>query len=131
MAAAFASNVVPVATAGGVGLPAATVAATTWLAVFVVGTFMVRLTLERARKEHGPMRVALPIAALSVVAGALVSAIVGPAPWRLAALAAVPTALAALVVWLRPVSAKRLRTVGWSLVAGNVVALAWLLAFLR
>ena len=127
VASAFSSALVPVAMASGVELRTAITAAVLWLIVFLLGTFMVRLTLERARKEAGPMRVVSPLAAVATLAA------VGSSLTRFgwAPLAVVPTAIAGLVLWLRPVSAKQLRTVGWSLVGGNAFAFVAIVATLR
>jgi YwiC-like protein len=127
VAAAFASAGVPVALAAGVTLRVAVVASCVWLAVFVLGTFAVRLTLERARKERGPMRIVSPLAAGLSLLAAL--AVAGRLDW--APLGMVPTAIACLALFVRPVSAKQLRVVGWSLVGGNLFAFVTLLITLR
>ena len=127
VAAAFSATLIPVGIASGVPLTTTMTAALSWLVVFLLGTFMVRLTLERARKEKGPMRVVSPLAA----AAALIGAALGMRALGWAPLAIVPTAVAGLVLWMRPVSAKQLRVVGWSLVGGNVFAFVAIVATLR
>lgn len=126
VAATFSAMAVPVAMASGVGWLVATTAAVLWFCVFLLGTLMVRLTLERARKERGPMRIATPITAGVLLCGALA----GVVELGLAPLAVVPIALASLWSWLRPVPAKKLRVVGWSLVGGSVFAFVTMLVTL-
>lgn len=126
IAATFSAMAVPVAIASGAAWPAGTMAAVLWFSVFLLGTLMVRLTLERARRERGPMRIVTPIASGILLCGATVGAVeVGYAP-----LAVVPIALASLWTWLRPVPAKRIRIVGWSLVGASVFAFITIVATL-
>lgn len=118
VAATLSAMAVPVAIASDVAWPTATIAAVLWFAVFLLGTLMVRLTLERARKERGPMRIATPLVSGVLLCGA----VVGVIELGLAPLAVVPVAVASLWTWLRPVPAKKIRVVGWSLVGGSVFA---------
>ncbi|MCA9619175.1 MAG: YwiC-like family protein [Myxococcales bacterium] len=126
VAATFSAALLPVAAASGVALAPSIVAAVSWLFVFLLGTFTVRLTLERARKEPGPMRFVSPFASAVALATAGYAL-----QHSLAAIAVIPTACMTLWWWWRPVSPKRLKAVGWSLVAGNLFAFTVLVVTLR
>ena len=64
------------------------------------------------------MRIATPLVSGVLLCGA----VVGVIELGLAPLAVVPVAVASLWTWLRPVPAKKIRVVGWSLVGGSVFA---------
>lgn len=127
VAMVFSSALVPVALAANLALDDALVAAAAWAATFIVGTFTVRHVLERARGERAAMRWLAP--GTSAVVGA--AAVAGVGWFGFGTLAALPAALVGIALWLRPVPAKRLRVLGWSLVASNVLTFLILLVALR
>ena len=127
VAATFCAALLPVAVASGVGWREAVTASVLWLGIFVLGTFQVRLVLERARKETGPMRLVSPIASGLVLLGSALA--VRELGW--VAFAVTPTSLAGLALWLRPVPAKRLKVVGWLMVVGDLVVFAFIVGMLR
>jgi hypothetical protein len=128
-AAALSATAVPIGLSAGLDLTASLAIALIWAVVALLGTSVVRLTVSRtkAKTEDEERTVALK-RALLIAACVFVIAIGVAAPfgsrlglWVLAA--AVPVALVVLVMAaLRP-TARRLRLMGWSLVAANLVSL--------
>jgi len=128
-AAALSSVAIPLGLSAGLGITATIAVALIWLVASSLGTSIVRLTVARtkSRTEEAHAKVAfkrglLMLACLVVVAvgvGAPFGSRVGL--WVLAA--AVPVALVVLVMAaLRPTT-RRLRLMGWSLVAANLCSL--------
>jgi hypothetical protein len=122
------STMIPVALAGGAGVRETVVAFVVWAVVFQLGTITVRAIIARAKKTADPSRAVHLAPLLCAVAIALAIALaLGSDVPVLAAVAIVPTALAALVFGLLGVHPRNLRRLGWSLVASNVLVLAALL----
>lgn len=128
VATALPLTLVPVATSGEAGLDAALVAAAVWAIVFALGTLTVRAIIARAKRNVRP---AWPPVLAPVLSGAVIAAAVALALSRSlpipVAIAAVPTALVALIFGSARVHPRNLRRMGWSLVASNLVVLAALI----
>ncbi|MBI3981894.1 MAG: YwiC-like family protein [Gemmatimonadetes bacterium] len=128
MAAALALMLPPVALAGRGEPTRAAVAAAAWFACFCLATLAVHAIKARAKPELGtPWTVwVAPLLAVLVLAAALVSALVTAAR-AYAVLSVAPAALVVLAAAVLRVHPRRLKRVGWSLVAGNVMTLLVLL----
>jgi hypothetical protein len=119
---------VPVALAGGVSAPAALTAWGVWTLVYVASTCAVQVVIARTRRQRRP----------AAVAGALVLSIGAPSSAALAgavgmlpsgtAVALLPACVSALIVTLFPVSARRLRDIGWALIVVSLATLGLLLS---
>lgn len=131
VAAALSSGGLAVALAAGAPLAWALGAWVTWLLAFAAGTLAVQVVLVRARskgrQDPGPAHAA---AALALVAIAFAAVPLARLP-RIAPLALLPPAALSIAVCLGRVSAKRLKELGWAMVAASVVTLAVLVAGLR
>jgi hypothetical protein len=131
VAAALSSAAAPVALAAGAPAAWAWSSVATWFLSFTAATFPVRATLLWARtkgaRETRPLAAA---GAAAIAVGALLAARGGAFPWP-AALAVLPTAVAAVVVALLRVRPQRFTQVGWSLVGASVAALAVLVVGFR
>jgi hypothetical protein len=129
VAAALASGGFAVARVGGASSGAAWAALATWVLAFAAATLAVHVILVRSRsrggRDPGPLQAAL-VAGIGAAAFALgaagLPAVVG---W-----AALPTVLLSIAVCLGRFSGRRLRQLGWSIVASSVVTLAILVAAL-
>ncbi len=128
-AAALSSVAVPLGLSAGLALPAALAVALIWAVNALLGTSVVRLTVARtkAKTPHELQAVRLKRVALIFVCLAVIAVGVA-APfgsrvglWVLAA--AVPVAVVVLVMAALQPTARRLRLMGWSLVAANLVSL--------
>ena len=128
-AATLSSIAIPLGLSAGLGLAAALAVALIWFVTSLLGTAVVRLTVARtkAKTEHDLRavrfkRVLLVLACLLVIA-------VGVVPpygsqvglWVL--VAAVPVAVVVLTMAVLRPTARRLRLMGWSLVAANLCSL--------
>lgn len=119
---AFAATALPIALAVGAGWRFAWAAAAVWLVSFGLGTLAVhalKLRHKRGAEARWASAVSFVLAVLVAVAagaGALLGAI--PVP---AAVAVVPPAILVMALAVYPVHPRRLKRVGWSLVAANVV----------
>jgi hypothetical protein len=127
VAAALASAGFAVARVGGAGLRPASAALATWVLAFAAATLAVQVILVRSRsrgeRDPGPLHAALA-AAIGVAAFALSAGwLPGVVGW-----ATLPTVLLSIVVCLGRFSARRLRQLGWAIVASSVVTLAVLVA---
>ena len=128
-AAALSATAVPIGLSAGLDLTASLAIALIWAVTALLGTSVVRLTVSRtkAKTEDEERTVALK-RTLLIAACVFVIAVGVVAPfgsrlglWVLAG--AVPVALVVMVMAaLRP-TARRLRLLGWSLVAANLVSL--------
>jgi hypothetical protein len=128
-AAALSATAVPIGLSAGLDLTASLAIALIWAVTALLGTSVVRLTVSRtkAKTEDEERTVALK-RTLLIAACVFVIAVGVVAPfgsrlglWVLAG--AVPVALVVMVMAaLRP-TARRLRLMGWSLVAANLVSL--------
>jgi len=125
--AAFASLHLPLGAASGLEGPALWGPPIVWLASFAAGTFAVHAI--KARQQHrdpGIVRAGTAFSVVLVMAAAGI-AIARPDLRWLGVAAIVPCA-AAMAVNFMPIRTKALKTLGWSLVAANLVALV-VLAF--
>jgi hypothetical protein len=103
----------------------------TWFLSFAAATLPVQATLLWARTRGAVERRPLAAAGAAAIAlGALALAAAGALPWP-AALAVLPTAVAAVVVALARIRPQQFTKVGWSLVGASVAALAVLLVGFR
>ena len=128
-AAALSATAVPIGLSAGLDLTASLAIALIWAVTALLGTSVVRLTVSRtkAKTEDEERTVALK-RTLLIAACVFVIAVGVVAPfgsrlglWVIAG--AVPVALVVMVMAaLRP-TARRLRLMGWSLVAANLVSL--------
>lgn len=127
VALAFATALIPVATAGGVRIEIASIAAGIWAVIFLLGTLTVHgiIAVGKRARSRAMTVFALIISALVIVAAVVLASVQAIPP--LAALAAVPSALVALTFAALEIHPKHLRRLGWSMVASNVVALVVLL----
>lgn len=128
-AMALSSIAVPLGLSAGLPLGVSIAVASIWVTTSLLGTAVVRLTVARSKaKTDADQRSvqakrAVLIAVCSVIIAVGVAAPFGSRPglWVLAA--AAPVALVVLVMAaLRP-TARRLRLMGWSLVAANLCSL--------
>ncbi len=128
-ATALSSVAVPLGLSAGLDLTSALSVALIWATTALLGTAVVRLTVARtkAKTEQEERGVALKRSALMAVC-VVVLAVGVAAPfgsrvglWVLAA--AVPVAVTVLVMAALKPTARRLRLMGWSLVAANLVSL--------
>ena len=131
VAAALSACAAPVALASGAPPSWAWGAVVTWFLSFAAATLPVQATLLWARTKGAQERRPLAAAGATAIGlGALAGAAAGPLPWP-AALAVLPTAVAAVVVALARVRPQQFTRVGWSLVGASVAALAVLLVGFR
>jgi hypothetical protein len=123
------SIAIPLGLSAGLGLTETLAVALIWLVTSLLGTAQVRLTVARtrAKTEREQARARMKRASLILVS-LLVIAIGVAAPygvraglWVLAA--AVPVAVVVLVMAVLQPTARRLRLMGWSLVAANLCSL--------
>lgn len=128
-AATLSSIAIPLGLSAGLGVTTTLAVALIWLLTSLLGTAVVRLTVARTRAKTDAdlMRVRLK-RVLLIFVSALVVAVGIAAPygsrmglWVLAA--AVPVAIVVLVVAVLQPTARRLRLMGWSLVAANLCSL--------
>lgn len=128
VAGALAGVLLPVAVAGGAEWSYAVLAAGVWFTSFTLATFTVHALKARVKERLSPQWtvVVAPVLALTVLLAAVLVAYSASQP-RLAALALVPPALATLAANAVGVHPRRLKRVGWSLVAANVLTAALLL----
>jgi len=136
-AATLSSVAIPLGLSARLSLTAALALALIWTVNALLGTSVVRLTVSRtkAKTPHQIRAVRLKRAGLIVLCLAVIAVGVA-APfgsrsglWVLAA--AVPAALAVLVVAALQPTARRLRLMGWSLVAANLLSLIAVVTTLR
>lgn len=128
-ATTLSSTAIPLGLSAGLGLTETLAVALIWLVTSLLGTAQVRLTVARTKaKAAGDRARVRTKRALLVLVSALVIGIGVAAPygsraglWVLAA--AVPVALVVLVMAVLQPNARRLRLMGWSLVAANLCSL--------
>jgi hypothetical protein len=130
VAAALASSGAAVALAGGADLEGAIAAAIVWTLGFAAATLAVQVILVRVRSKgaRDPGRRHAALAALLAAAAVALSAAGLPAALAWATL---PTALLSIAVCLARFSPKRLRELGWALVASSTLTLVILVVGLR
>lgn len=128
-AVALSSVAIPLGLSAGLSATAAVAVTLIWLVASLLGTSIVRLTIARTKSktEEARARVALKRVLLILVCLFVIAVGVG-APfgsrvglWVLAA--AVPVALVVLVMTVLRPTTRRLRLIGWSLVAANLCSL--------
>jgi hypothetical protein len=131
VAAALSACAAPVALASGAPPAWAWGAVVTWFLSFAAATLPVQATLLWARtKGARELRPLAAAGAAAIGAGAVALAVAGLLPWP-AALAVLPTAVAAVVVAIAKIRPQQFTRVGWSLVAASVLALAVLVVGFR
>jgi hypothetical protein len=128
----FSTVLVPVALAGAVSLAAALTASAVWSAIFAMGTLMVRAVIANVKKaaHHRWFAYASNSLSLAVIAVAVLMLVTDAVP-ALAGAALLPAALITFACGFLGVHPRHLRTLGWSLVASNVIALVALVVALR
>jgi len=128
-AAALSSVAIPLGLSAGLRPTAAVAVTLIWLVASLLGTSIVRLTIARTKSKTEEAQIKVAFKRAMLIGVCLVVIVVGVgAPfgsrtglWVLAA--AVPVAVVVLVMAaLRPTT-RRLRLMGWSLVAGNFCSL--------
>ncbi len=131
VSAALSSGGLAVALAGGAPLAWAVGAWVTWLLAFSAATLAVQAILARARSkgERDPGLVHAA-AGLALVAAAFAAVPLLGLPGAVP-VALLPTACLSIAVCLARVSPKRLRELGWAMVASSVVTMVVLVAGLR
>jgi hypothetical protein len=131
VALTLSSASIPVAMAGGVAQAAAVTAGSVWSAIFFLETVTVRAvraSLQERIHTQGSFRPVFVAGSGAILVAGL--AIVTETLPYLAASAIVPAAVIALAAgWIR-LHPRRLRALGWSFAASNVLALVLLLAAL-
>lgn len=105
---------VPVGLQGGVPWPAALTVWGVWSCGYAAATCVVHVAIRRTKGQS----------VSAALGGTIVCAAVGP----VVSPAAIPLSLAALALAWLPISAKRLRHVGWTVIAASVLTLVWLTA---
>lgn len=110
----------------------AVTASAIWGVIFSLGTFTVRAVIAGVKRSANPGRPSYALVALSlaVIAAVFLVSIMNTLP-KLAVAAVLPSAFIALACNLLRVHPRHLRTMGWSMVASNVIAFVALLAGLR
>jgi hypothetical protein len=129
VASALASAGFAVARAGGATLEAAAAALAAWVLSFAAATLAVQVILVRSRSRGGRDPGHLH-AALSALLGLLAFALVAAGLPAVVGWATVPTVLLSIAVCLGRFSPRRLRQLGWGIVASSAVTLALLVAWL-
>jgi hypothetical protein len=124
--------VFPLVTAGDVAPGIAFTAGAVWAGIFLLETLTVRGVRASGKENINADRsfLASSVAGGMGILAAIAITMAGAMP-LLAGAAIVPAALVALICALARVHARHLRTLGWSLVASNIVALAALLIVFR
>jgi hypothetical protein len=128
-AVTLSSIAIPLGLSAGLGLTAALAVALIWLVTSLLGTAAVRLTVARTKaKTDQELARTRSKRALLVLVSLTVTAVGVAAPygsriglWVLAA--AVPVAVVVLAVAVLQPTARRLRLMGWTLVAANLCSL--------
>jgi YwiC-like protein len=129
---AFSTMLIPVALAGGVSVRAALIASAVWSIIFLLGTMMVRAVIANVKKathSRWPVYMSNSLSLAAIVIS-FIMLLTGALPASVAA-AALPAALITFACTLMEVHPRHLRTLGWSLVGSNVIALAALVMGLR
>lgn len=129
-ALALSSTALPVGLAAGASLVAALTAASVWAVGFAVVTVVIRGVLAFSRREPDARLAARSIPAGVALAGAVALVVSGHGPVALAAGLA-PLCALALALAAAPPPARRIKAVGWGVVAAGVATLVVLAATLR
>ncbi len=128
-ATTLSSIAIPLGLSANLGLTEALAVALIWLVTSLLGTAVVRLTVARTKAKTGEDLARIRFKRVSLVLMCLVVIAVGVAApygsrvglWVLAA--AVPVAVVVLAMAVLRPTARRLRLMGWSLVAANLCSL--------
>ena len=136
-AAALSSVAVPLGLSAGLDVTASLSVALIWAVTALLGTSVVRLTVARTKAKTPEALRAVSLKRSALVLVCVVVIAVGVAApfgslvglWVLAA--AVPVALTVLLMALLKPTARRLRLMGWSLVAANLLCLIAVVTTLR
>jgi len=128
-AATLSSIAIPLGLSANLGLTEALAVALIWLVTSLLGTAVVRLTVARTKAKTDKDLARMRFKRVSLVLVCLVVIAIGVAApygsrvglWVLAA--AVPVAVVVLVMAVLRPTARRLRLMGWSLVAANLCSL--------
>jgi hypothetical protein len=128
-AAALSSIAIPLGLSANLGLTEALAVALIWLVTSLLGTAVVRLTVARTKAKTDEDLARMHFKRASLVLVCLVVIAIGVAApygsrvglWVLAA--AVPVAVVVLAMAVLRPTARRLRLMGWSLVAANLCSL--------
>ena len=121
-AAAFSAMYLPVAAAGGVQGPLLWGPPLVWFAGTVVATFAVHAIKARVTRQMPWVILAADAIALVALLGAITVALLWPDVRLLALAACIPLAATAVINFLA-LSPKKLKAVGWAVVAANTAAL--------
>jgi len=136
-AAALSSTAIPLGLSAGWHATEALAVFLIWLVTSLLGTSVVRLTVARtkAKTDEELNRVRLKRALLIAICVAIIAiggaALAGSRGWPLVLAAALPMAVAVLVIAILQPTARRLRLLGWSLVAANMLTLIAVVTALR
>jgi len=136
-AATLSSVAVPLGLCARLELTAALAVALIWAVNALLGTSVVRLTVARTKAKTSEQLAAVRLKRTSLILVCLAVIVVGVAApfgsrvglWVLAA--AVPAALAVLVMAAFRPTARRLRLMGWSLIGANLLSLIAVVTTLR
>jgi len=128
-ASTLSSIAIPLGLSAGLGLTSTLAVALIWLVTSLLGTAVVRLTVARTKAKTDEDLARARFKRLLLVLVCLAVIVVGVAApygstvglWVLAA--AVPVAIVVLTVAILQPTARRLRLMGWSLVAANLCSL--------
>ncbi len=129
-AAALVTACVPVALAA--SLPIATTVAVgiVWAVTFELGTLAVRSTVTGAKGGAGRLRATTLVLALGVIPAAVWIANTPVLLGSRAALAVLPGAVATISLLVLRIAPRRIRAIGWTIAASNLLTLSLLLVFL-
>ncbi|HET7159359.1 MAG TPA: hypothetical protein VFI62_10200, partial [Burkholderiales bacterium] len=118
---------VPIAMAGGASVHVAGAIALVWTVVFVTSTATVHAILARTKRHTNAPALTVTVAALFLVALAAWGNVTGGPMWLLAL---IPAPLVAAGVLIPRLPVRRLRLLGWLLVAGNFATMTLLIVTL-
>ncbi|MFW2388427.1 MAG: YwiC-like family protein [Polyangiales bacterium] len=128
-ATTLSSIAIPLGLSAGLGLGVSLAIASIWMVTSLLGTAVVRLTVARtkAKTDQDRQRVSFKRGLLVFVCLAVLAvgaaALFGSRTGSLIFAAAIPVALVVLAMAIFPPTARRLRLLGWSLVAANLCTL--------
>jgi hypothetical protein len=134
VALVFAAAGVPTAVAAGVAAGRAWAAAAAWAAVFVLATVTVKVVIDRHKRRRrwpSALLIAGVLGMVAAVLGILSGTWVGSWLHAGAAAAVLPAVVTVLAVVISGMTPRRLRWLGWSLMASNTATLVILALSLR
>jgi hypothetical protein len=129
-AVALVAACVPVALAASVPISATVAVSMVWGVTFGLGTLAVRSTVLGAKDEARRLRVATVLLSLGTMLVAGWIATRSDMPIGQAALAVLPGSIATISLILMRIPPRRLRAMGWTIAASNLMTLALLLVLL-